>query len=1414
MSTTSPRLLALLLALHVSPSLAGVPLVDFERMGTVGLAGAFAGLSVFDDAPTYDEDAATLLSRSSDDGSLNRLGSTNEGGRISAGCALGDTFYFGGEFSSIEDVSASNVASYSGNSFSSLGDGGPDGAVDAVYCDEDNNRVWFGGSFTSPGRGVAIWDAGSNSWSQAPFNGLTGADAHVYSITTNSSKSSLFFAGSFIASFGGNGTSTPGTNNPNVPYSAGATPYSSSLVPVPLNNAEVGGSPSSTNSDYGDINAILCPAGDDGAGNTWLAADGNSALVTIRKYSSLSASGVRLGNTFLQGRGTTAFSVTTIPDNTVQTLQYLDPSDNTNKTCSDTCPLSTDSSVLYQDFLFASGPQSITGVQITLSEWQGASAGLHILQILSSGAFASAAEDDNGQSCYAPGSSNSTSTGNWYAKVANTDISGTTQTVMVSDVDVGTSSSSGPSFTWDLYVSASGEYNMNLLVPGCTNFQNCDARTSVKVVVFPGPGMDPSVTTVSQTNTDDKQELIYSGPIVPSTDDFHTTVTLSLADSPEGNGANGQYELVADRVQLVLTSANITDDGSGSGNGTGSRGTKRSFGFLEWPLDDSTTGDATSTLDNSTETAADNLGFGIYSGVGGGSALTGSSDDAVVAVAHHADGIFVGGNFTLSSGNASGSANIVGFKNGALVGLSNNGVDGPVRALQLNGDQLYVGGSFRKNNNGGSTLNGIALYNVKDDTWTALGGGVDGTVTGLGIANDELVLVGDFTKLYPTSGSDSAINAPGLATWDLQNGGWTNSGGLVVGSMTLVANGTDDSSHICAGNIAALQKYGATGMVMLKNGDENGPSVTPLGVQLSDDGSSSSSSSSSSATKRYISQIKAHKKASSWLSKNPLHHLLRRQSSSLDPLPTPPAAAAPAVLAGVFWTNSSSSKEVAIIGGNFSFSDGSSSSQAIAIYDPESTTISALQGGQIDGTVRALLVDGDTLYIGGDFTLSDTDINGFAIYDLATQSFHTKGQSPQSSSGSSGSVRSITKSSSKDNTIIAAGSFAKMGSLTCAGICMLDTESKQWNALGNGIQGEVASVAYGGDNQAVLIAGGSIAVDNNAVNVAQFVFENNTWTALGDGSLPGVVTAVEVNNGNSSSVFAAGVGSGSSTFLYFWNGASWSSVGSNLQDSESVAQLTMVPLQDTHDANGVIEPDRMLMVSGSLALTDYGNTSSALFDGQAFVPYLVSSSSTGSQGIVAGLFRSLSTFDFTQHKFLAVGVVILISIAIAAGVVFLLALIGILWTLFSRRDDKVPASEIDEDDDGDSIHHRPSSLLEHINAATRNTIMGGATTPHSQYEEKGPSTHGHDGETDEQDPFAAGGYVRADTPSDAIHGMLAEEQSRPAHARYSFDGAGEGELQLSAGAEVEVLDDRDPAWWYARDPRSGQEGVVPAAYLY
>lgn len=147
---------------------------------------------------------------------------------------------------------------------------------------------------------------------------------------------------------------------------------------------------------------------------------------------------------------------------------------------------------------------------------------------------------------------------------------------------------------------------------------------------------------------------------------------------------------------------------------------------------------------------------------------------------------------------------------------------------------------------------------------------------------------------------------------------------------------------------------------------------------------------------------------------------------------------------------------------------------------------------------------------------------------------------------------------------------------------------------------------------------------------------------------------------------------------------------------------------------------------------------------------------------------------------------VLVSIAAAAGVVFLLALLGILWTLFARKDDKI--SKFDHDDDDDSTNHRPSSLLEHINAATRTMALGPVTVKTGEEEKAGSGNS-------EADPFGPDGsnYLRAETPSDAVGGIMPEETSRPARARYSFDGSGEGELALSAGAEVEVLDDRDPA---------------------
>lgn len=289
---------------------ADLPLVAFDRMGRVGLAGSFAGLDVANSSSSlsFDPTAATLLSRAPD-GSLTRLGSTDSGGSIFSACALADTVYVAGNFSSIGGTSAANIASYSPSSgtFAALGTNGPNGPIHSLFCDGFNNNIWAGGRFSSPAPLVAVWGVKSSSWSPPPFGGLSGAGGEVLSITSNSSQNSLIFTGSFLTSFGNSSVALNGTNNPNVPFSPGATPFSSSLVPVPLANAQIDASPSTTVAGFNNINHTLCPAGADGPGNSWFAQDGAEAFITVRKFSFLSASGVRLGNTFLEGRGTTGF---------------------------------------------------------------------------------------------------------------------------------------------------------------------------------------------------------------------------------------------------------------------------------------------------------------------------------------------------------------------------------------------------------------------------------------------------------------------------------------------------------------------------------------------------------------------------------------------------------------------------------------------------------------------------------------------------------------------------------------------------------------------------------------------------------------------------------------------------------------------------------------------------------------------------------------------------------------------------------------------------------------------------------------------------------------------------------------------------------------------------------------------------
>jgi hypothetical protein len=535
------------------------------------------------------------------------------------------------------------------------------------------------------------------------------------------------------------------------------------------------------------------------------------------------------------------------------------------------------------------------------------------------------------------------------------------------------------------------------------------------------------------------------------------TITMSLVDQPTGSGQNGRYLLVADRVQLILTTPNITGNVI-NGNGTASG--KTAFGFLEWPFSVSSTVNASAGLPNTTETSLDVLGFSLFNGLGGIARVSASSGSAVAAVAHHPSGnIFIGGTFNLSTPSAN---NIVVFKNGALTALSGGGLNGPVTSLALYGNTLFVGGSFTGTGAQGG-LSGIASYDISNDKWSPLIAGVNGPVKCLDIDNGQLSVAGSFTRINGASSGSLGQVSQGLAVWNISNSAWANTGGFLLGSLTFVGNSTapakgQQQSQILAGNIQDELSYGASGFVLVKNGNGGEPEVDPLKVQLGEDVITSTTT----ANQR---RGNLPRRASDWISRHltPPRLFVRQSSTTLAPLPSSPPAPAPAVLAGTFWTNTSNSEQVAIIGGNFTFTSGNTVSAGVAIYHPSTGALTPLQGQAINGTVRALLVQGTSLFIGGEFTVPSTDIANFAIYDLVHNTWATSGvPTLQPASGASVVVRSISASTAKANTVIVAGSFAQAGSLQCHAICSWDVVGKQWNALGSGIQGDIASVAYAG----------------------------------------------------------------------------------------------------------------------------------------------------------------------------------------------------------------------------------------------------------------------------------------------------------------------------------------------------------------
>lgn len=863
------------------------------------------------------------------------------------------------------------------------------------------------------------------------------------------------------------------------------------------------------------------------------------------------------------------------------------------ETCTDACPLAHDDSVPYQDFLFPNGT-AIIGFELDLLEWYGSGAGLHLVQLLSDGTVVYADSADNYQPCRsglgASVPANASFDGDWTVDYVYTQYETACQTIYEAEWSQSTHPGDYPTITLTPYVTQQGIYDVYLSTPGCVAQYNCGLRTTISAVVQPGDGSNSVSTVVDQLVQDDSTSLVYSGFLPATMDDGTGGVEITLRPAINATSSSGSLlTLVAEKVTLHAQSP----------NGSSTR-TARAFGLFEWQLDQAAN-DSVNALESMTNaTDLEALSFAFQTGANVNALATGLDDAA----------LFVGGNFVYSADNMT-STSIVGCSSsGDPIIAANGGLNGVVTSLAVIDGYVYAAGTFASTADGSvSSLNGLArwAYTTDGTSWEEVGSSVPTSASSVQDVTQATLEGEEVLVAIGGGGSGLAVFEPSRESWNATLAGY------LIGNLTAVAAVPSNQTFIFAGNVQAA--FGsATPSGAILGEDENGDAeISPLSFTLSQSSSSSSSSSSRSRS-RGNSSAGAR--------------LARRQSASTLTTSLPTMISGDddaAIVAGAYWTSSQS--RVMLLGGQFSTDAGV---QNVAVYNPSSQVLMSLPGASdaIEGQVRALAVVQDLAWIGGNFTLDSR--NGLATYDLANSAIDNS-QPPLSAydASSEPTVNVIARRPGHDTTVYVAGAFASAGSLACQSVCVWDSEAKQWSTLGSGLPGVVGAVDFAGSS---MIAAGEFMINGTTAQVAAWDFDASTWSVFG--SLPGPATAVSSDNGDIDRVWAAGTQDSRAPYLMYWNGTVWRDVNADgaLATGTGVEQLVFVPLSSSSgSSNDLIESNRMLLVSGALTLNST-SVSSALFDGESWHPYLISSSTSGAAGVVSRFFSSVTNVDLSSLR--------------------------------------------------------------------------------------------------------------------------------------------------------------------------------------
>jgi hypothetical protein len=565
-----------------------------------------------------------------------------------------------------------------------------------------------------------------------------------------------------------------------------------------------------------------------------------------------------------------------------------------------------------------------------------------------------------------------------------------------------------------------------------------------------------------------------------------------------------------------------------------------------------------------------------WSAVGGALERT-LYDPIVTAIAIGASGdVYVGGNFEKAGGV---TVNNIARWDGSswhALGSGTGGTHPDVDAIAISGSDVYIGGSF-------TTVNGIGRNYVarwNGSAWSGLGSGTNEAVTAIAIDGSNVYVGSAFTTVTDSGGDHTVGNVAmwNGSSWSTMDGGVGNTvWALAVGPDGLYVGGNFQTLAGGIGSIQRLARWDGSNWHALDGGallGSDGVDNTVSALAVMGDEVYFGGWMNSSNTGRAFNHI------GYWDANDAEWYALGNSPNDT-------------VYAIAFQGDD------VYLGGSFT-SAGGVKTPGIARWNPH-TGEWAQVGGGVSGctgismagctpTVYTLLVDGDDIYVGGNFThVGGQAANGIARWNVVSQTWYIMGDGVTCSGfGCSAYVRALAKDSDKlylgGDFDFAGGSlnqanniaawniygYATMGGGTNGTVYAIQVVDSSvyiggsftspanyvaywqggWNAVGNGLNSAVRALTWQSGLYLYLLVGGTFTDaggNSNADHIA--VLLGPSWGSLGDG-LDSYVYAL---NWNGESLYAGGSFTASGITgmnrIGRWSSNNWSGLGSGTDDT-------------------------------------------------------------------------------------------------------------------------------------------------------------------------------------------------------------------------------------------------------------------------